>query len=46
MYRLSRLKYIFPIYFVCLFLDGALSRVGTIIFQLSYSMVSELVFYG
>ena len=45
MYRLSRLKYIFPIgLFVCLFLDGALSHVwASFFFSYPYSMVSELV---
>ena len=45
MYRLSRLKYIFPIgLFVCLFLDGALSHVwAPLFFSYPYSMVSELV---
>lgn len=45
MYRLSRLKYVFPIgLFVCLFLDGALSHVwAPLFFGYPYSMVSELV---
>lgn len=45
MYRLSRLKYIFPIgLFVCLFLDGALSHIwAPLFFSYPYSMASELV---
>lgn len=45
MYRLSRLKYVFPIgLFVCLFLDGALSHVwAPLFFSYPYSLVSELV---
>ncbi|MDD7693107.1 MAG: rod shape-determining protein MreD [Limosilactobacillus sp.] len=45
MYRLSRLKYVFPIgLFVCLFLDGALSHVwAPLFFHYPYSMASELV---
>lgn len=45
MYRLSRLKYVFPIgLFVSLFLDGALSHVwAPLFFSYPYSMASELV---
>lgn len=45
MYRLSRLKYVFPIgLFVSLFLDGALSHVwAPLFFRYPYSMMSELV---
>lgn len=45
MYRLSRLKYVFPIgLFVCLFLDGSLSHVwAPLFFHYPYSMMSELV---
>lgn len=45
MYRLSRLKYVFPIgLFVSLFLDGALSHVwAPLFFGYPYSMMSELV---
>lgn len=45
MYRLSRLKYVFPVgLFVCLFLDGALSHVwAPLFFHYSSSMMSELV---
>lgn len=45
MYRLSRLKYVFPVgLFVCLFLDGALSHVwAPLFFHYPYSMASELV---
>ncbi len=45
MYRLSRLKYVFPIgLFISLFLDGALSHVwAPLFFHFPYSMASELV---
>lgn len=45
MYRLSQLKYVFPLgLFVCLFLDGALSHVwAPVLFRYPYSMASELV---
>ncbi|WP_373841869.1 rod shape-determining protein MreD [Limosilactobacillus sp.] len=45
MYRLSRLKYVFPIgLFVSLFLDGALSHAwAPLFFSYPYSMASELV---
>ena len=45
MYRLSRLKYVFPVgLFVCLFLDGAISHVwAPLFFHYPYSMASELV---
>ena len=45
MYRLSRLKYVFPLgLFVCLFLDGSLSHVwAPLFFRYPYSMASELV---
>lgn len=45
MYRLSRLRYVFPIgLFVSLFLDGSLSHVwAPLFFHFPYSMSSELV---
>ena len=45
MYRLSRLKYVFPLgLFVALFLDGSLSRVfADFFFHYPYAMVSQLV---
>lgn len=45
MYRLSRLRYVFPIgLFVSLFLDGSLSHVwAPLFFRYPYSMASELV---
>lgn len=45
MYRLSQLKYVFPIgLFVSLFLDGSLSHVwASFFFGYPYSMASELV---
>ena len=45
MYRLSRLRYIFPLgLFISLFLDGSLSNVwAKLFFSYPYSMMSELV---
>ncbi|MDC2838860.1 rod shape-determining protein MreD [Limosilactobacillus mucosae] len=45
MYRLSRLKYVFPLgLFVALFLDGSLSKVfADFFFHYPYAMVSQLV---
>lgn len=45
MYRLSRLRYVFPIgLFVSLFLDGSLSHVwAPLFFHFPFSMASELV---
>lgn len=45
MYRLSRLRYIFPLgLFISLFLDGSLSNVwAPFFFSYPYSMMSELV---
>ncbi len=44
MYRISRLRFIFPIgLFICFFLDGSLSKLlGQLYFSYPYSMVSEL----
>lgn len=45
MYRLSRLRYLFPIgLFICFFLDGSLSKIlANLFFSYPYSMVSQLV---
>lgn len=45
MYRLSRLKYVFPLgLFIALFLDGSLSKIfAPLMFSYPYSMSSQLV---
>lgn len=45
MYRLSRLKYVFPLgLFVALFLDGSISKIfAPYLFHYPYSMVSQLI---
>lgn len=45
MYRLSRLRYVFPLgLFAALFLDGSLSKVfAGFFFHYPYAMVSQLV---
>lgn len=45
MYRLSRLRFLFPIgLFIALFLDGSLSKVwASLFFRYPYNMVSQLV---
>ena len=45
MYRLSRLRYVFPLgLFAALFLDGSLSKIfAGFFFHYPYAMVSQLV---